>query len=270
MRPNVLGKLAVLGVFFAAAAEAQPPSTAAGPPASPPAWSVVAGYESFWLRDIAKAGPPVDASPIAWEGGGPAVVVSYDRGRPGRLHHFEGLFAGAGGFSLETPVRSIPGPADDSEKRFGGRYEYRRYPFRDIWLTGFDIGFGIEGSGDRLILARHFQPSIDLDTALTNFGAAGVLAVRLHRWMRVDLLATWGNGVSIGRATTNHYADIDTTQRGWGGGWQSALQLRAAARVGPRTSLVVSYFNAGEGRLASHDSFTFGRSRFAAGVSYGQ
>lgn len=271
MPANVRGKLAALVVFFAAVAEAQtapPPGGTA--PVRPPAWTVAAGYESFWLRDIARARQPVDASPIAWEGEGPAVVATYDRGRTDRLHHFEGSFASAGSFSLETPVRSLPRPSDDSAMRAGARYEYRRYPFRDLWFSGFDLGFGIEGSSDHLSLTRHFQPAIELDTSLNNFGTAGVVAARLHRGTRIDLLMSWGNGVSVGRATSRHQAGAETTHRGWGGGWQTNLHIRAGVRVAARASLVVSYLNSGEGRFASHDSFTFGRSRFAAGVAYGQ
>jgi len=267
MRPNVLGKLAVLGVFFAAVTEAQPQPA---PPATSPEWSVAAGYESLWFRDVARTGPPVDGSPIAWEGGGPAIVVSHDRGRPYRLHHFEGFFSAGGGFSLETPVRSIPAPSNDGAHRFGARYEYRRYPFRDLWLTGFDIGFGIEGDGERFVFSRHFQPDIEFDRTVTNVGTSGVLAARLHHWTRIDLLAAWGNGLSVGRASLGHRAAIDSEQLEWGGGWQTNLHLRAAVRVGARTSLVASYFNSGEGRLASHDTFTYGRSRFAAGVTYGR
>lgn len=267
MLSNLPGRLAVLGVFFATFAEAQPQPPLSG---SSPAWSVAAGYESFWLRDFARPGPPVDASPIAWEGEGPAVVGTYDRGRPGRLHHFEGSFASAGGFSLQTPVRSFPGPADDSAMRIGARYEYRRYPFRDLWMSGFDLGVGIEGSGDYLSFARHFQPAIELRTNLTNVGVAGVVAARFHRWPRVDLQAAWGNGGSIGRSTAHHRAAVETTYQEWGGGWQTNLQVLAAVRVAVHTSLLVSYLNSGEGRYASHDGITYGRSRFAVGVTFGQ
>jgi hypothetical protein len=164
----------------------------------------------------------------------------------------------------------MPAPASDGAHRFGARYEYRRYPFRDLWLTGLDIGFGIEGDGERYEFRRHFQPALERDRVVTNFGTSGVVSARLHRWTRVDFMAAWGNGVSIGRARVTHRAVIDTEQLDWGGGWQTNLHLRAAVRVGTRIALVASYFNSGEGRFASHDTFTYGRSRLAAGVTYAQ
>jgi hypothetical protein len=142
------GKLALVGLFSATAAAAQTALAPSSIPASsPPTWTVAAGYESFWLRDVASSRPAVDGSPITWEGVGPAVTVFYERGGPGRLHHFEGSFVSSGGFSLASPVRTTPAPSDDRATRAGGRYEYRRYPFRDLGLAGFDLGFGVEGDG---------------------------------------------------------------------------------------------------------------------------
>jgi len=65
-------------------------------------WSVAAGHESFWMRDISRSGTPVDASPIAWTGDGPAVVVYSGRWRP---------------------VRMIPASIADSATQAAGTYE---------------------------------------------------------------------------------------------------------------------------------------------------
>lgn len=262
-------KFAVLGCFLATAAEAQGLPPAAGSPAPPaPAWTLTAGRESFWLRDVASAGPPVDASPIAWQGEGPAMTAAYDRGRPWRLHHFESWFASTGGFSLNSPVRSIPGPSADRVFRGGGRYEYRRYPFRNLWGSGIDVGAGVDGGAEYLLFSRHFEPAIELRTGITNLGTAGVVAIRLRRWRRVDAQAAWANGVSIGRQTSTHRAETETTFRGWGGGWQTHLHVRGSVLIKPRMSLVAAYLRSGEGRFATHDLLTFGRSRVTLGVAY--
>src|SRR4029450_810643 len=138
--------LSLTGVFLASLASAQsaPPQTATS---WPPRWTVMAGVESFWWRDVARTGPPVWASPISWDGQGPIVWVSHDRGSRARLHHFEGSFASAGGFELRSPVATRAAPDDDGVSRFSARYEYRRYRWRDLWLNGFDLGIGVEGSG---------------------------------------------------------------------------------------------------------------------------
>jgi len=47
---------------------------------------VTTGVESLWWRDVARTGPPVWASPISWDGQGPIVWVSHDRGSRSRLH----------------------------------------------------------------------------------------------------------------------------------------------------------------------------------------
>ena len=262
------GKLALVGLFSATAAVAQTAATPSPVPGSLPAWTVAAGYESFWLRDVAASRPAVDGSPITWEGAGPAATVFHERGGPGRLHHFEGSFVSSGGFSLASPVRTTAAPSDDRAMRAGGRYEYRRYPFRDLGLAGFDLGFGVEADGERLTFERHFAPDIALHTGITNMGVAGVVAARLRRWRALDLQVAWANGVSLGRGSSRHQAAVETRIDQWGGGWQTHLHIRAGVRVATRASVLLSYLTSGEGRYSSHDTYTFGRSRFAMGVAY--
>ena len=263
------GFFAALGFFVATSALAQPvPSP--GETSWPAQWTVAAGVESLWWRDVARMGPPVVASPIAWEGQGPAAYVSYDRGRRSRQHHFEGAFASAGGFELRSPVRTTRAPEDDRAWRLGGKYEYRRYPWRDLWMTGVDVGIGVEGSAEHLSFDRHYEPDIALRTGLTNLGTAAVIAARLQRWSRWSATVTWGNGLTIGRSTARHRAETETELSSWGGGWQTNLEIRGEVHVASRARLYAAWLNSGEGRAASHDTFTFGRSRFTAGVTSGR
>jgi hypothetical protein len=263
------GIFAVAGFLTVTTAFAQsaPPQPAA---AWPPRWTVTAGVESLWWRDVARTGPPVGASPLSWDGAGPILYIAHERGSRSRLHHFEGTFTSTGGFELRSPVRTTPAPGDDAASRFGGRYEYRRYPWRDLWTTGFDVGIGVEGSGEHHSTDRHFEPGILLTRSLNTLGTAVVAAARWQRSPRWSLQAAWANGLSIGRSTRDYRGDLETTHRGWGGGWQSNLELRGDIRVAARAVATVAWFTSGEGRLGTHDSFTFGRSRFTGGVTYGR
>lgn len=263
------GFFAVLGFFLATPAVAQPaPSPVEA--SRPPVWTVAAGIESLWWRDVARFGPPVVASPISWEGQGPAVYASYDRGRRSRRHHFEAAFASAGRFELHSPVRTATAHGDDGAWRAGGKYEYRRYFWRDLGMTGFDVGIGVEGLGEHLSFTRHHEPAFELQTGLTHVGGAGVIAARLDRWSPWSVAATWGNGLTIGRSTARHRGETETALSTWGGGWLTNLEIRGDVLVASRARVYAAWLTSGEGRMGNHDTFTFGRSRLTAGVTYGR
>jgi hypothetical protein len=263
------GYLASLGIFFAASVFAQPPASPAET-SRPPQWTVAAGFESFWWRDVAMIGPPVTASPIAWKGEGPAVHVSYERGRRSRLHHFEGTFSSAGGFDLRSPVLTTVAPAGDGAWRMGTNYEYRRYFWRDLWMTGFDAGIGVQGGGEHLSFTHHYDPDITLETGLTNLRTAFVIAGRLERWSPWSLAVAWGNGLTFGRSAARHRAETETTLSTWGGGWQSTLEISGDVRVASRARVYAAWLGSGEGRAGNHDTFTFGRSQLTMGVTLGR
>jgi hypothetical protein len=271
MNPDTVaraGRLAAAGVFLASFAFAQSTSAPQGT-TWPSRWTVTAGVESFWWRDVARTGPPAGASPISWDGQGPVVHVAHDRGARSRLHHFEAAFASAGGFELRSPVRTTTAPGDDGVWRLSGRYEYRRYPWRDLLIDGFDAGIGVEASGDHFSFERHLAPDIDLERRLNDLGTALVIAGRLRRSPRWSLLAAWSNGLTIGRSTQQYRGDRESSLPAWGGGWYTNLEIRGDVRVASRMLLTAAWFTSGEGRHGSHDSFTYGRSRFTMGVGYG-
>ena len=183
---------------------------------------------------------------------------------------FEGSFASTGSFELRSPVGVRAAPNDDGVSRLSGRYEYRRYPWRDLWTDGFDLGIGVEGSGERLSFDRHFEPDIELERTLNTLGTAFVVAGRWERSTRWALLASWSNGLSLGRSTVNYHGAVDSSGYAWGGGWQTNLEVRGDIRVASRAVVTAAWFTSGEGRAGSHDSFTFGRERFTVGVTYGR
>jgi len=263
------GKFTLAGIFIAATASAQ--SVQPAPDVAwPPRWTVSAGVESLWWRDAAQMGPPIDGSPVSWDGSGPIVYIAHDRGRRSRLHHFEGTFTVSGGFELRSPVRSTTALEDDGASRVSGRYEYHRYPWRDLWISGFDVGFGVEGAGDQMAFHRRFAADISLDRRITNLRTAGLLAARWRRSERWSLHAVWGNGITLGRSITDYRSDVEYAHQRWGGGWQSTLDVRGEVRVSAGARLTAGWFTSGEGRLESHNMHSFGRSRFTVGVSYGR
>ena len=250
-------------VFFATVAGAQtaPPSAAV---VSPPAWTVTVGFETFWLRDIAKGTRPIDASPVEWKGEGPAIAGHYDR----HHHHVEGSFSSASSFALASPVQTLSASSNDRVRRLAGRYEYRWYPFRNVaGVDGLDLGVGAEADANHLSMSRHYPSAIEVRSQVVNVGGSGVVAIR---WAasRLHLQGTLGNGLTIGHNSTRHVAAAVTEYGGWGGGWQTCVNVRAAVPVHARTAVAAGYRYAGEARFASHDSFTFGGSRFWAGVTY--
>jgi hypothetical protein len=259
---------ACVGVFLASVAFAQPTRPQPETP-WPSRWTVTTGVESFWWRNVALPGPPVDGSPVSWEGQGPIVWVSHDRGSRSRLHHFEGSFAWAGGFEMRSPIRTQAAPESDGVSRLSGRYEYRRYPWRDLWTRGLDLGIGVEGSLEHLSLARHLEPEIERTRSLNTLGVAFVVAARWERGARWSLAIAWTNGLNVNRSTLRYHGDVESSLSGWGGGWQSNLEVRGNVRLAPRAVVTAAWFTSGEGRFA-RDPFTFGRNRFTAGVTYGR
>ncbi len=269
MKPNTF--LCCL-IIAATPASAQTPLPTSGQPAALPAvtWSVGVGYESAWFRDVSQTGRPVDASPVSWEGRGLALGVQHDRNTAARLHRFEGVFEKAGRFSFQTPLLALPRFPEDSALRVSGRYEYRRYPFRDLGLTGLDVGIGVEGGAEFRSLVQHFDPSIEVRVRGTDLTAGVVAAARLSRWRAVQFQAAWVNGGAIGRATTRHSSAAVSPVNGWGGGWLTDLTVRADVRISAAATVFASYFGTGRGRFASHDALASGQSRFIVGVSHGR
>lgn len=248
---------------------AQTPDVAATP-LEPRArsWSVGAGYDSTWMRDVSGGFRPVDASPVSWEGRGWTLLVRHDRATARRLHRFEGWFEDAGHFVLRTPVDSIARSPEDHVARLGGRYEYRRYPFRDLWLSGFDVGIGVEGAGHYERTSQHFDPAIDVTVRGADFAASVVAAARLAHWEAVTFEVAWVNGGAVGRRSTSHSAASDPDVLAWGGGWLTDFRARGDVRVSPTASIFVTYFGTGRGRFATHDSLASGWRQVIVGIVY--
>jgi len=233
-------------------------------------WSVEAGYETFWLRTIGRTTPRADASPASWDGDGPSLAVRYDRATPKRLHRFSLSFASAGHFVYDAIVRTFPRSPDDHVVRVGGQYEYRRYPFRNLWIGGLDVGVGVQGLGEYMSSTRHVDPSIEIGKSEIRLGTAIVAASRFHRWQKLDVEVAWVNGIVLNRTHGDHSEDAQAAYVQWGGGWLTDLALVATVPVSRRAGIQASFLRSTQGFYASHDQYASGHSRFLVGMTYGR
>ena len=254
--------LAALTVSSAALAQAQPPSAPVA------IWTASAGLEQVSLRDVARSGPPVDASPVAREGSGPLVTIEYRRVRHDRLHRFEFSGMTAGDFSYVSVRGESPLPASDDATSVGGRYEYRRYPWRDLGFRGFDAGVGLEALADRLSITRAFPPAITIADTILRGGAGIVAAVRLRRWPRLDVEAAWTNAALLATAAQSHNAATTPAGRRLSPGWLTDLDLATTVHATDRFRAIAAYRGSGEGLFGTRPAWAFSRHRFSIGIAY--
>ncbi|HSL22269.1 MAG TPA: hypothetical protein VK886_12095 [Vicinamibacterales bacterium] len=260
------GAIAIVTVTPAPAQETEAGSTRAQNAAA--RWVVTGGYETFAFRDISRSGRPVDASPIAWEGQGPAVGVTYERQDARRLHRIQVSAARTGGFAYRSPTRLTDAAGGDAASRVDARYEYRRYPLRDLLLDGLDVGIGAQGIAGRVSAVRETSPSLTARFAHSDIGAAGVIGARLRRWNGFELEAAWINGLVISRRQREHSADALSSAASWGGGWLEEIRLTGRVRLSRATALTVGWWRSGEGFGSDHFNYATKRNAIMAGVSY--
>jgi hypothetical protein len=262
------GVLIVL-VFHTPPASAQ--SAAQAPAIDPPpavTWRVAAGYDAVSLRDIARTTRPVDASPVAWRGTGAIVLVHYTRAGSARFHRVEFSAARAGHFTYDSGLESIARPSDDRYRRIEGRYEYRRYFFRDVSMRGLDLGAGLQGIAAQSRIARHVPENIEAKETRTALAPAVAAAVRLQRWTRVGLEAGWINGLHFSRLTSYHSVDPAAGGSRWGGGWLTDVSIGADIALTRVASLAIVYFQTNDGLMSSHRGVTSATHSFSVGVTY--
>jgi hypothetical protein len=243
-------------------------STALGQDATTSVWRLGAGYESAWIRDVARSGPPADASPVTREGHGPSLDVQRDWTSLRRLHRVHVTAGWAGSIVYSTPTQTIGRPPGEKGFLLEGGYEYRRYPFRDLGLDGFDLGVGIDGTALVRRVTFIFDPAIEARHRGTDLTASVVAAGRLRRWRAWQLEVAWANGITLGRTTDRHSAAAVSEMSEWGGGWLTGFLARADIRVSPTVNVFVTAVTSGRGRYESHATTMTGRTQFIAGVAY--
>jgi hypothetical protein len=198
------------------------------------------------------------------------VSARLDLARPARLHRFGVVFAPAGELSSVGPLHTVARARDERLVSLGGSYEYRRYPLRDVLLKGLDIGVGGLATGDWRSLQRTFSAGIAIREREALAGIGFVAAARYRPWRRFGLEAGWANGGALARATQRHAAEAVSTFSSFGGGWLTRLEVSSDLRIGPRTSLAVSYFRSNGGLFSSHHAVVSSASHATVGVTYGK
>ena len=250
-------------------------TTFAQPAPQPPAidepsrgWTVQAGYEGFTMRDISRNQRPPDASPISWHGEGPSISARYEIARRRSAHRFDVGVASSGNFTYVAPTRTVDAMAGDSASHLEGRYEYRRYFWRDVGADGIDIALGVQGIGSRVAFERNITPALATSTRTAGGGASGVIALRVQRWRLVQFDVSWANGAIVSARTAEHTGTPDVTETHSGGNWLTDTTVRADWRLTGATRLAVSWRRYFEGYSSSHYSYSGIRQSLNVGVVY--
>jgi len=240
-------------------AEQHTPSTAAQ-------WRVASGYGWFALRDIARTGQPVDASPVEWHGQGITFEAARTRTNGTRVHRLDLTVSLIGDFQYRSPLATVDLPSADRYRDLEGRYEYRRYFLSDFLMNGLDVGIGAQALGLYSSLSKHVGDITAHESSL-GAGVAVVAAARLRRWSAFHAEVAWTNGGRIQHLHDRHSESPETSSN-WGGGWLTNLELMGDVRLTRRTALAVRYVSAGEGLLAGHRNAALSHGSLSAGVTY--
>jgi hypothetical protein len=227
------------------------------------AWTVLSGIEQFALRDIVRSGPPVDASPITWEGSGPVLVVERARVSPTRRHAVNVSIAGAGGFEYQSPLGSFAAPSGDAARRVEGRYEYDRRMLTRHLPAFVEATIGIRGAGEYLSLSHSVDPSWDIGLSSRSGSAAFVLAASFGRNHRLWGDVRYGNGIVIGWVQPH-----SDTSGASSGGWMTDLDGGINQRISATLFVTARIVTRGDTYLSSHRGFSTSNPRFVLGVRY--
>ena len=260
-----IGLIALASALALAAAQASP---LASVPAQQRSWTVTVARDAITLRDVSRSGTPVETSPMRLEGTGVAVHARFAVENRARAHVVSiGATPSFSSFDLASPVERLHAPADRGSD-LQARYEYRRYPFRDVLARGLDIGAGALAHAGRRVIERRVPPANDIHISDLDGGIGATLGVRLRRWDRVRLDAGIAGLLVMGRTRETHSVDPDGGRAQSGGGWLLETSASAGARVSSTLWLTGSYEGAGQIRLGSHRGHSERRARFAIGVTY--
>jgi hypothetical protein len=231
-------------------------------------WTASAGRYSFDFRDVSRHQRPVDASPMSWHGSGPSLLLQHERFTLKRSHRFDLAYAMARHFSYRSPLRSFSAAAGDRVAALDVSYEYRRYPFTDLRIRGFDVGLGAAGMAGRLALQREYAPALVTRDRRSRFALGGVVAARLRRWRRFELETWWTNGIAVSHRRAEEGIDGGTASTGWGGGWYDEWWATGRVRITTTTAVVVEHALAREYFSTTHMAHTAARRSLLMGVAY--
>jgi hypothetical protein len=229
-------------------------------------WTATSGIEQFALTDIVRGKPPVDASPVAWQGAGPMLSVARTRTSGPRVHRIEFVLADTNHFSYRSNLREFAGDPEDGAVHLEGRYEYRRDMLTRHLPAWLRTSIGVRGSGAWLSMTQHVPPANDISKSSMDGCGALVVGALLAAEKRLSLDVNYANGLRIGRVSP-HGSGVDESHAA-GGGWTTDLGLTGRVRLTPRYAIAVRFFDRGDGIESSHRSFTTSQRQFSVGVLY--
>jgi hypothetical protein len=268
MHRLIISSVAAAAALTAAAASAQPAPPPAAIEEPSRGWLVQAGYEGFTMRDISRYQRPPDASPVSWHGEGPAISGRYHISGRRSTHLFDASVAGARDFVYVAPTRTVNALSGDKASRFEGRYEYRRYFWRDVGADGLDIALGVQGIGSRVAFDRHITDALATSTRIAGGGVSGVIAMRVQRWRLVQFDVSWANGAIVSARTSEHTGAPALQETASGGNWLTDTTVRADWRLTSAARLAVSWRRYFEGYSSSHFAYSGIRQSLNVGVVY--
>lgn len=229
------------------------------------AWSVTSGIERFAFTDIVRGHPPVDASPIAWQGSGPMFTVARTRTAGPRVHRFEFVLADTGDFSYLSKQREFAADPEDGAFHLEGRYEYHRDVLTRHVPAWLRPSIAVRGSGAWLSITHHVPPANDISLSSTDACGAFVVAARIAAGQRISGDVNYANGLRLGRVSPHGFPGETHAAAG---GWTTDLALVGTVRVATRYAVAVRYFDRGDGLESNHRSFTTSQRQISVGVVY--
>ena len=129
---------ATIALAIPITAGAQSATPVAGEP-STSTWRLASGFGWLSLRDVARSGRPVDASPVAWFGDGNTIELDHIWGAARHVHRADVVVSLLRNFEYRSPLTSIERPASDAYRAVDGR-----------WCSGV-VPQGVTPAGSRYV-----------------------------------------------------------------------------------------------------------------------
>lgn len=230
-------------------------------------WTASAGRATFTFRDVSRNIRPVDASPVAWEGSGPALGARFERLTRTTTHRVNVVWTRASSFSYVSPLQRVASFGRNEVSAFTSRYDYRRYFFRDLGIRGVDVGGAGEAQYAHASQQREYAAFLFRERSHT-MAFGGAISARLTRWPRLSLEASWTNGLQISHQDDEFDAGGPPARTGSGGGWYDAWLATGQLRITRDVWLLAEYSVRSNVCYADHASNLERDRAWLAGVTY--
>jgi hypothetical protein len=261
----MLRRLRTTVLLCAAAVAASVPALAQ--PRAERLWSIGAGPERVTVRDISRAGFPIETSPVGLDVDAWSIAGRHERRSAERSHTFAVGLSRSTSLASVSPLVRVRHP-EDTLDRVEGRYEYRRAFWRDRFARGLDLEAGVLGLAAWQALEQHRPPATRLTVRDREGGGGGLLGLRLRRWSRVRLETSMTVGLLIGSSGEDATSPDPLRSSRPGGGWLLDSRTGGSLRIGERYWLSAHYVTTGQVRVASHRAQSDRRGRLELAVTH--